>query len=196
MINRHLQKTVGSSSVCISSPNEIITPVISLWGDGIITRRGSSFRGFISHDLRFEIIDRRKPRWNETEWDIGQWPFKGGEGGWVYRVAIRLVAASPNRLIRSQRFTNAKTVRPRYKPSKYRYSTTVIGSGRAIINSRTRHDREIPHPSKTTLFAVSCVFNFRFSRRYASRDLDPLVSHLFKKYLNARLSLPYCFLDL
>lgn len=65
---------------------------------------------------------------------------EGGEGGWVYRVAIRLVPASPNRLIRSQRFTNAKTVRPRYKPSKYRYSTTVIGSGRAIINSRTRHD--------------------------------------------------------
>lgn len=61
IINRHLERTVGSSVRFVFPRQTRLTPVISLSGDGIITRR-ILIPWIYSHDLRFEIIDRRKPR--------------------------------------------------------------------------------------------------------------------------------------
>lgn len=53
------------------------------------------------HDFRFEIIDRRKPQWNETEWNIGRRSFnsereKGREEEEKREKGARLVPALPN----------------------------------------------------------------------------------------------------
>lgn len=122
MINRRVQKTVGSKHLYSLAKRDYNAGHQPL-------RRWDNNAAWIlipwiySHDLRFEIIDRRKPRWNETEWNIGQWPFKGEEG--VVQGGYSISSRLAQHFIRLQRFTNAKTVsrvRPRYKPSKYRYS--------------------------------------------------------------------------
>lgn len=173
MINRRVQKTAGSKHLYSLAKRDYNAGHQPL-------RRWDNNAAWIlipwiySHDLRFEIIDRRKPRWNETEWNIGQWPFKGEEG--VVQGGYSISSRLAQHLIRN----DLRTRKPSAALGRVinQIPILIIGSRRTIINSQTRIW------SRDTSFVeddvVSCAFNFRFSRRYASRDLDPLVSHLFK----------------